>query len=442
MSLKNKGVSRRQFLKYTGGAAALAAASALPFRLTTAQGSYTPPPSDISAQLSIFNFGGEAVQSVYGEAIARFNQRYPNVTVEDNYNPIPNGDWAQYINQYRTRVASGLAPDILAMAIEGTRLAITDGLLVQVDDYIANDPDGEAFISGIHPTLHDALKYEGQTYFITREWNNMIIHYNVRMFEEAGLDLPASDWTWDDFLEASLALTTGEGGDKIFGFGIPFFNFALQPWFHTNGTSQLTEDWSDSNLDDPKVLEAVKFVHSLVHEHGVSPAPEGTDQYNLFASERVAMTAAGHWTIGQWAEANLPMDVQNWPRKEAATTVFGSGGWAIGAGSQNPDLAWELIKDLGSLETDRGIARIGAAIPAREEATEVEEYQAYPPSSELFFGSLEDIKPVPAPANFTEVQTIFMRHMTSIMSNAVTPEQGLEAAHIELSDAMARLREG
>ena len=32
-----------------------------------------------------------------------------------------------------------------------------------------------------------------------------------------------------------------------------------------------------------------------------------------------------------------------------------------------------------------------------------------------------------------------MRHIQEIMSNAVTPEQGLEKAHHELSAAMAKL---
>ena len=51
------------------------------------------------------------------------------------------------------------------------------------------------------------------------------------------------------------------------------FNFGLTPWWHTNGTSTtLTPDWSQSNLDDPLMLESVKFVHSLVHEHGVAPS--------------------------------------------------------------------------------------------------------------------------------------------------------------------------
>ena len=249
--MSNK-LSRRQFLKYTGAgsAAALAAAYGLPLSTALAQGN--PPPADTAGQLTIFNFGGEQQQGMYANAIARFNERYPNVVVEDLYTPFPEG-WGQYITQLKLRVASGLPVDIIALAIEGAQESIAEDILLPMDDAIAGDPELQAIVDEVEPVLHNALKGpDGTTYYFTREWNNMIIHYNPVMFEEAGLDAPAEDWTWEDFLETAMTLTTGEGGDKTFGFAIPYFNFGLTPWWHTNGTSVLTEDWSDSNLDESK----------------------------------------------------------------------------------------------------------------------------------------------------------------------------------------------
>ena len=54
--------------------------------------------------------------------------------------------------------------------------------------------------------------------------------------------------------------------------------------------------------------------------------------------------------------------------------------------------------------------------------------------------SLSDSKPVEAPANFNELETIFMRYMGDIMSDASSPEEGLQGAHAELKAAMARLK--
>ena len=116
------------------------------------------------------------------------------------------------------------------------------------------------------------------------------------------MDPPAIDWTWEDFLETALTLTHGEGGDKQFGFAIPFFNFGLTPWWHTNGTATLNEDWTDSNLDDPKMLESVKFVHvRLVHEHGVAHLRlKVSNPYEIFPAGTVAMTGAGRWPFANY----------------------------------------------------------------------------------------------------------------------------------------------
>jgi multiple sugar transport system substrate-binding protein len=101
---------------------------------------------------------------------------------------VVNGDWAQYINQFRTRIAGGLNTDILAMAIEGARLTVVQDLVLPIDDFIAEDPEAQTILEDIHPVLHNALKYQDATYYMTREWNNMIIHYNTQLFEEAGLE--------------------------------------------------------------------------------------------------------------------------------------------------------------------------------------------------------------------------------------------------------------
>ena len=437
--MSNK-ITRRDFLRYTGmgGAAALAAAYGLPLSSVLAQA----VPTDITDHLVVYNFGGAQHQEVFANAIARFNEIYPNVTVEDLYIPSTEG-WGGFATNLLLRIRSGLQTDVIAIAIEGAHEVISAGILLPLDDAFAADPVLQELADDSHQALADGLAgADGQTYFVTREWNNMIFHYNTNMFESAGLGMPNPEWTWDDFLEAALTLTTGEGADKVFGYVIPFFFFGLQPWFFTNGTSVLNDDWTQSNLDDPKVLETVQFLHSLVHEHGVAPNVEGTDSLGLFTSERAAMVCFGRWTFANYiANGFTQVDIVPWPRKRAATTVFGSGGWAITRTAQNVPLALELVKEFSSVETDVDSIRFGTFIPSRRSSAESEQFLAFPEHANYFWESLNDIKPVPSPANFAEMSEIVMRHLSEIMANNVTAEQGLEAAHIELTGAMDRLAE-
>lgn len=450
MAKSRRQPSRRDFLKLTGigsAAAFLAACGAAPAApaASTAGGTGSAaaalgsaPPNDITATITIFDFGGDAEKKIYGDAETRFKQKYPNVTVNDNFTPV-NDSWSSYADKITTQIAGGQSPDIINVAIEGTRLLVKQGLLAPIDDYV--NQDGKDLIADVAQPLIDAFKVNGKLWQVPHAWNNMVIYYNTKMFQAAKIDPPKPDWNWDDFLEVAKKLTTGSGTNQVFGFAIPNFNFGLQPWFLTNGTSPLTADWTQSNLNDPKVLESMKFVNDLVHVHKVSPAVEGTDPGNLFATGKVAMTGFGHWPIQNFIASNFrDFDVQYWPRKTAATSVYGVGGWGIAAGSKNKALAWELIKELTSQQTSQAIADAGAAIPGRRSIAATESFLKFPSNSKIFYESLNDAKAVPAPANFNDVESIFMRHFTEIMSGSVTPEDGLKAAHEELSAAMNKLK--
>jgi multiple sugar transport system substrate-binding protein len=426
----------------TAPAAATAAPAATTAPAAAAAGA---PPTNTTATLTIFDFGGEADKKIYADAHARFKKKYPNVTIEDNFVPVTT--WSEFSNKVATDVAAGHVPDIINIAIEGTRLVVKKGLIVPLDQYINNDPGGKELIADVAPALIDAFKVDGKIWQVPHSWNNMLIYYNTKLFKDANIDPPKETWTWDDFLATAKKLTTGGGDNKVYGFGIPFFNFGLTPWFLTNGTYRLTADWTDSNLNDPKVLESVKFVHDLVHVHQVSPdvgGEAGVDvNAQLFAAGKLGMSGWGHWPIQGFIQNNFKdFDVQFWPRKTAATAVHGVGGWGIAKDSSNKPLAWELIKELTSKETIQASAEAGVAIPARRSVAEGADFLKFPSNSKIFYGSLNDSKPVEAPANFNELEGIFMRYMGDIMSDASSPEEGLQAAHQELKAAMARLKTG
>ncbi len=436
--LNESTLTRRRLVQSAGGAGLMAAvAGPRAIRGVGAQGA--PPAADAEGDLSTFNYGGEQEQKIYSDAIARFNARYPNVNVKDNFTPVET--WSDYANKLTTQIAGGNAPDLIHVAIEGSRLLISKNLLEPLNPFIDLDPDIQTRLNDqMAQPLKDAFTVDGLLYQIPVEWNNMVIYYNTKIFADAGLEPPAADWTWDTFLETAKTLTTGEGGDKVYGFGIPNFTFGLIPWLLTNGTYPLTEDWTQSNLSDPKVLEAVTFIHDLIHVHGVSPSVEGTDNDQLFPAGKLAMGGWGRWPLTGFIAAGFSdFDVQYWPRRAAATSIHGIGGWGISPSSDNKDLAWELLRDLTSLDTNTALANAGASIPAWRSAAETPEFLAAPPNAKIYYESLNDTKPVPSPANFNEFESIFIRHMGDILSGSTSPEDGLKAADEELKSAMEKL---
>ena len=399
--------------------------------------------SNISARIVIFNFGGESDAKIYADAHARFNKRFPNVEIVDNFTPV--STWSEYSNKVAAQVASGTQLDIVNIAIEGTRLVVSKNVLEPLDDLVRNDAGGQEMMSDIHPACVAAHTVNGKLYQIPHSWNNMVIHYNTAMWEEKGVPFPEADWKWDVFLESAAKLTSGEGSDETFGFGIPNFNFGLQPWLLTNDTSQLSDDWADSNLNDPKVAEAMQFVKDLVWKHEVSFDVSGTgsglSNNGLFTAGRLGMSGWGHWPIQNFLAAGFDtFDVQYWPGNAAHTTVAGFGGWGISTQSEYKELSWELIKELNSLETIRATAAAGVAVPARRSVADSPEFLKFPANSKIYYESLNDMAFVPSPANFNELETVFMRAFSEMMADTKTAEEAMADAHQELQIAMDRLK--
>ncbi len=100
-------------------------------------------------------------------------------------------------------------------------------MLEPLDDLVKSDPEGQELMSDLHPAMIEAHTVEGKLYQIPHSWNNMVIHYNTAMWEEKGVDFPERDWKWDLFLENAKKLTSGEGDDETFGFGIPISTLAF-----------------------------------------------------------------------------------------------------------------------------------------------------------------------------------------------------------------------
>ena len=165
---------------------------------------YTAPPSDTTATLTISNWGDPADQEVYKSVVERFKQKYPNVTVVDNFTPITT--WTEYVNKLVAQQAAGDSPDIVNIAIEGVRLGVSKGMFEPINSYLESDPAGAAIAADVDPALLGSLAVDGNQYLMPGTWQQMVIYYNTKMFQDAGIT-PNPDWTWDEFKDVAQKLT-------------------------------------------------------------------------------------------------------------------------------------------------------------------------------------------------------------------------------------------
>src|SRR3984885_6683302 len=91
---------------------------------------------DVSANLRLMAFGGDAQLTAVKHAIARFNEKYPNVKVEVSIDPITNG-WGDYVTHVLSQFNANNAYDVYGTAIEPFETFETRQLFIPLDDYIA-----------------------------------------------------------------------------------------------------------------------------------------------------------------------------------------------------------------------------------------------------------------------------------------------------------------
>lgn len=380
--------------------------------------------------------------------VARFNEQYPDVTV--NLIGVPGTIWADYLNGTATLIAGGETPDIIWVATEGVRFLVDLGLMLPLDDLIAqNQEELQPYFDDTAPAMLDSFRVNDSLYFLPYSWNNMVIYYNKNMFDAAGLEYPAADWTRDDFLAAATALTADTDGDGLndqYGFsgsgGSMFFTL---PWVFANDTNVVTEDFCAPNVTDPAVIEAIQFIHDMVYEYEIAPAPGTLTNTELqFINGEVAMFGAGRWaTGGMYREGFTDYDIAPWPGNPNQKTEYGVDGFGIFQSSQNIPAAWAFLRYMTSAEVQEGlVASVDSGsplgnIPASRSVADM--LSQFPPEHyEFFYGSLDgNVELVTAPPRFNELESIFVRYVDLVMANEMSVEDAMAAAQTELMSVVS-----
>ena len=99
-----------------------------------------PADSSEPIELTVLNWGSDIDVKINQDAYARLNEKFPNVTVKDNF-VTGTATWSEYITKLLTMIGSGNSPDMVMMAIEGVRQLIDNDVVMPLDDRIEGDED-------------------------------------------------------------------------------------------------------------------------------------------------------------------------------------------------------------------------------------------------------------------------------------------------------------
>ena len=278
--------------------------------------------------------------------------------------------WEEYWTMLEAGAQGGSLPDVFWMHSNESERYMSNDMLLDLTDKIAESDmiDPENYPEDIW----GLYTYDDKYFAVPKDVDTIALWYNKSMFDEANLEYPTADWTWDDVTEAAKKLTKEDGSQ----YGLALRNDNNQAGYYNliydNGGYIISDDKTKSGWDDPKTIEAMEMLEGWIKD-GVMPplevmAENGEDV--LFQSGKVAMVPQGSWMVAayrdnEYTAANC--DLVELPK--SATTgrrvsLYNGLGWAAAANGEHTEEAWKLIEYLGSEKAQKKQAELGVTMSA------------------------------------------------------------------------------
>ncbi|NLU52623.1 MAG: sugar ABC transporter substrate-binding protein [Clostridiaceae bacterium] len=279
---------------------------------------------------------------IIDKAIERFEKEHKNVKIH-YYSGILKDDYSEWFSK---QVLLGKTPDVFMILSNDFNQFAELGILKNLDELVNNDKSFDkdkyfqtALLSG---------EYHGTQYALPYETVPTLMFVNKTLLEKEGINVPRSDWTWDDLYDICEKVTKDINGDGIIDqFGI--YNYDWLDAARTNGAVLFDENEMKIDLSNEKVIEAVKFIKSLYalnREQNVTQ--EDFDSGNVvfmplsFADYRTYKTypyKIKKYLNFQWDCITFPAGKDGGNISEVNTLLMG-----ISSKTAHEELAWEFLK--------------------------------------------------------------------------------------------------
>lgn len=421
--------------------AALAAfALAIPL---AACGSDDSGDGDVTVKIAYQKFGAfTQADELFKKVKADYEEENPDVTVE--LVPIEASQ-----NDYFTKLAlmqrsPSTAPDLMYEDTFMVKSDVEAGYLAPIDDYLADWEDWDKFTD---TAKEGGLGDDGKTYGVPMGTDTRGLWFNKNVLSKAGLP---DDWApknWDDLLEAARQIKAKVPGVIPFNIysGKPMGEGSVMQGFemllYGTGTG-LTDDDGKWITGSQAFIDSLEFVQT-VYTEGLGPTPQQALDPNVgttvgaewLPNDKLGIALDGSWVPGTWVEGGegewpewtevmgtAPMPTQDGQEPGAVSM---SGGWvmSLGASSENPDEAFDVLTMAMNKENNLEFATSNSQIATREDVASDPAYVKENPTTEFFTDLVDVTNFRPATSDYAKISNEIMVAMESVMTDQQTPEE-------------------
>jgi multiple sugar transport system substrate-binding protein len=321
--------SRRDFLRVAGGSLTAVAVLGAAGCAGGQQGNGGQ--GDVEGEISFWHYYGEPFTAPLEDLLRRYEEANPGVTV--NPRLIPFEDFNRTLLQSG---AGGDLPDIALVNAFDVQSLAEAGVLQDITDRARGSKlDSDDYFE----SSWDTTLYQGKNYGLPHVVDCYVLWYNKDAFEEAGVEPPG---TWDELGTVASELS---GGDR--------YGIAMSGVEGVEGSTAwiirfVAAGGDITQVDSAAGREAMLQWVDLVESGAMSREFLGwieDDVYARFANGQAVMmvNSSSYVNVIRDEYPDLNWAVALLPEAQQRATFLSSEDLTITTGSQNPDIAFDLM---------------------------------------------------------------------------------------------------
>lgn len=358
------------------------------------------------------------------DQVAKFEQENPNVKIE-----LVKTVGSQHDQKLLAGVATGTTPDLFInnIVVDFPTL-VSGGVMLDLTPYWDKFADKSKFPE------QAAWSQDGKVYNLMSYTNLLGMYYNADILKEYGIAPPT---TLDELTAAMDKIRTAGKYSGVALSGAPTVEGAwlFAPQFLGQGV-----DYCNIGENAAKVTDAFTRVAAWRGNDALPRAAATWDQnaaWQQFMTGKYAFGINGNWQLGNVKKASFGYGTVEFPAPPDGTSkVFPGGeGFAIGAKSKHPDLAWKFLEQM-VLSSQGGESLYAAAgsIPinsdaAQSEAIKSDDYVA------PFVKAAQDTANWPRNSNTAAMQKALGTAISSVISGQSQPDAAAQTAIKAIEEA-------
>jgi multiple sugar transport system substrate-binding protein len=369
----------------------------------------TPPVAGLSGTISFQVFGDPAELAAFQSVVEGFKGVQPAAKVEIVHVPAQ-GD---HMTKLSTSFAGGNPPDVWVLNYRRYGQFAAEGVIEPIGPLLAKSATIKEDM--YYAEALNAFRYQGQLMCLPQNVSNLVVYYNKDLFTKAGIEFPAKDWTWADFVNTAQRLTaTDANGQKVYGLGIEPQIIRVAPFIWSNGGEIVDNPDKPTKLaiQEPAAHEAIQAFVDLQLQYKVVPneaEAKAEDLEARFMNGRMGMFLQSRAATPTLREiTGFDWDVAPLPRFKEAASILHSDAYCISQASKNKDLAWAFVEYAQGPDGQRRAAELGRTVPSLKSVANSPAFldaTKRPASNQVFLDAVPTMKLVPILSTWPKIES-------------------------------------